>query len=185
MSRSQLPRPVTIVYRRLPNDIRQFPGILREATSTRLMIESPIVVGRPLRCSGKIIADDGYLAIWFVFKSRWYDVGKFYDTGRKWVGYYCDIVKPVRKLLSGPTKTTIIADLFLDLWITPDGECFLLDEDELEQALKRHQISRALARIAGKQMDSLINSVRVGRFPPPSIRKMGLLARSEGGLSRF
>lgn len=171
MPRDQLPRPVTILYRRLPNDIREFPGILREETSTRLVIESSIVVERPVRCSGKTIADNGYLAIWFIFKSKWYDLGKFYDMERKWVGYYCDIIKPVNNLLSDCTRTTMITDLFLDVWITPDGECFLLDEDELEHALKKQHISTALARQAREQATSLIHSVRGGRFPPSSIRK--------------
>lgn len=171
MSKEALPRPVNIVYRRLPNDIRVFPGILREARSDRLMIESPVLVSHPIRLSGKVIADRGYLAIWFIYKGKWYDVGKFYDRARNWVGYYCDIVKPVSRLLSSRSRTTMLTDLLLDLWITPEGKHFLLDEDELENALKRGYISKSLARETRRQMSSLIQILQARQFPPPSVRK--------------
>jgi hypothetical protein len=106
------------VYRRLPNDARQLPGVLRQVSAARLVIESPIVVERPQRVFGRVIADSGFLAIWFLYRNRWYDVGKFYDRQRNLVGYYCDIIKPLTKVLRTPGKTSRITDLFLDLWIT-------------------------------------------------------------------
>ena len=91
---STIPHEVTIVYRRLPHDVREYPSVLREATASKLVIESPLNVDHPVRVSGDTIADTGYLSIWFVYKNRWYDVGKFYDRNRRWVGYYCDILSP-------------------------------------------------------------------------------------------
>ena len=37
--------------------------------------------------------------------------------------------------MSDTTKTSIITDTFLDLWITPEGRYVVLDEDKLERAL--------------------------------------------------
>jgi len=121
--------------------------------------------------SGNVIADKGYLAIWFIYRNRWYDVGKFYDRSRNWIGYYCDILKPPTKLLAKPSRTTTLMDLFLDLWITPDSQHFILDEDELELALRRHDVSESLARQAREQMMALVRRVDAGRFPLTSVRK--------------
>lgn len=128
MPRKNLPRPVDIVYRRLPNDVRELPGVLRQVTPARLVIESPITVQTPQRIQGRIIADSGFIAIWFVYRHKWYDVGKFYDRARNLVGYYCDIIMPLNKLLRTPAKTNMITDLFLELWITPEGDYVVLDE---------------------------------------------------------
>jgi len=167
-----LPRPVSIVYRRLPNDVRHLPGVLRQVSAARLVIESPIIVERPQHVLGRDIADTGFLAIWFLYRNRWYDVGKFYDRQRNLVGYYCDIIKPVNKLLRTPGKTSRVTDLFLDLWITPEGEYVVLDEDEFEAALEHGYLSKNLADQARKQMGSLIQNVKAGRFPPLAVRKV-------------
>jgi predicted RNA-binding protein associated with RNAse of E/G family len=172
MSKSTLPREIAVMYRRLPKGVRAFPGILRAATAGRLIIESPVRVDRPVRAGGEIIADTGYLAIWFVYKERWYDVGKLYDRARRWIGYYCDIVKPVRKLLSTPSETVVLTDLFLDLWIGKDGPPLVLDEDELDSAEGGRVISPSLAGEARRQMRVLTRQVNAGRFPPNEIRRI-------------
>lgn len=171
MMKTSLPRPVTIMYRRLPNDIRGFPGTLLWITSTSLVIESQLAVGSPRRVDGNVIADDGYPAIWFVYKDRWYDVGKFYDRSRNWIGYYCDIIKPVDKLLDNPSRTVTLTDLYLDLWIWPDGRLVVLDEEELERGLEQHCISSSLAKRARTEIASLIRRAQSGKFPPVSVRK--------------
>ena len=170
--RGRLPRPIRIVYKRLPNDIREIPGVLRAATSQRLVIESPIVVSRPMRESGKIVADNGYLAIWFVYRNRWYDVGKFFDRARNCVGYYCDMVKPTKQLLRGSSRTAIVTDLFLDLWIWPDGRYAVLDEDEFKHGLRRGQIPRSLAFEAQRQLARLVKRTKEKRFPPAYVRRI-------------
>lgn len=172
MSKLLLPREMTIVYRRLPSDIREFPGILREATKSKLVIESLISVDRPIAVSGQTIAAQGYSAIWFVYKNRWYDIGKFYDQSGRWIGYYCDIIKSVSKLLADPSRTVTFTDLFLDLWITRDGRVFVLDQEELDKAVQNHSISISLAKKAEKQIRSLSRRARSGKFPPTEVREM-------------
>lgn len=172
--RAKIPRPITIVYRRLPNQIREFPGILLQANARKLVIQSPIRPSRQVKAFGNIITDEGYTAIWFIYRNRWYDVGKFYDKSRNWIGYYCDILKPIRKLLDEPSRTAVLTDLFLDLWVGVDGRHIVLDEDELEQALRMHQISASLARQARRVMKGLVNELDAHRFPPASVRAMHL-----------
>jgi predicted RNA-binding protein associated with RNAse of E/G family len=170
--RGSPPRPIRIVYKRLPNDIREIPGVLRAATSHRLIIESPIVVSHPIREASRIIAENGYLAIWFVYRNRWYDIGKFFDRARKCVGYYCDIIKPIEQLQRGPSKTVMITDLFLDLWIWPNGRYTVLDRDEFKDGLRRGHISKALACEARGQLDLLVKRLKSKRFPPEHVRRV-------------
>jgi len=177
MGKLPIPREMTIVYRRLPNDVREFTGILREVTSSKLVIESQLAVDRPIAVSGQIIADQGYSAIWFIYKDRWYDVGKFYDQSKRWIGYYCDIIKPVTRLLADSSRTTTFTDLFLDLWIARDGQVYVLDQEELNNALRKHSITINLARKAERQMRSLFLRARAGRFPPTDVRKMEPLGK--------
>jgi len=176
MPRPPIPHEMTIVYRRLPRDVREFPGVLRESTASKLVIQSAISVDRPIRVSGQIIADTGYLSIWFIYRDRWYDVGKFYDPAGRWLGYYCDIIKPVKKLLATPSRTVTLMDLFLDLWIARDGRAFVLDEEELDSALERQEISATLAREARKQVRWLTRMAKANRFPPAEVRTVEPLA---------
>jgi len=182
MPLGRLPRRVTIQYRRLPGGVRQFQGVLREETSNRLVIEQKLRVRKSRRQFGRLAIGKGYLAEWVVFRGRWYDVGKFYDSKCRVTGYYCDIIRPVTRLLSNATKTSIITDLFLDLWITPDARYVVLDEDELERALAKHTISSTLARQARRELQFLIQSTKSAQFPPASLRRIQPLSKESASL---
>jgi len=172
MRAHSLPRSVIIEYKRLPNELRQFHGVLREETPNLLVVEQKIKVDKPRRAFGEVVAANGYLAIWCIFRSKWYDIAKFYDRKLRFKGYYCDIIKPVPKLLRNKTRTAIITDLFLDLWITPEGRYLVLDEDELGVAIRKHAISNTLAKKARKQLNSLVQLTKSGRFPTASVREL-------------
>jgi predicted RNA-binding protein associated with RNAse of E/G family len=169
-----LPRPISIIYRRPPGPALTFPGLLRNVTAKSLTIQSRLSVSQPRQIAGQIIAETGYWAIWFVFRDKWFDVGKFYDESKKWVGYYCDIVKPVRRLMSS-SKTAVLTDLFLDIWITPSGEVYVLDEDELENATRQGFISRSLATKARSQVQLLVKRIKRNGFPPTQVKEATLL----------
>jgi len=165
-----LPRPVTIQYRRLPDRLGHFHGVLREESEGRLVIEQRLRLRTPRYEDGNVIVANGHLALWFIFKRKWFDVGKFYDRSGMCTGYYCDIIRPVARLLSSASKTSIITDLFLDLWINRDGACVVLDEDQLEHAIARHFISRSLAARARNEIRVLVRATKAGHFPPKEVK---------------
>jgi len=66
----------------------------------------------------------------------------------------------------------IVTDLFLDLWITRDGRCFVLDEEELANALVNHVISSRLAYDARRRLKCLAQKVKADRFPLPEVRRI-------------
>jgi predicted RNA-binding protein associated with RNAse of E/G family len=165
-----LPRTVKVVYKRLPNDVRKFPAILREKSESKLVVQMVLTLPRARRLEGRVIADSGFSVIWFIYRGRWYDIGKFYDKAGTFLGYYCDIVKPTDKLLLNHARTATLTDLYLDLWITPHGKVYVLDEDELQEALRRGHISATLAKEARKHLTSLVRLTRKRHFPPKNVR---------------
>jgi predicted RNA-binding protein associated with RNAse of E/G family len=157
------------MYRRPPHAPRAFAGFLLNETSNRLTIQSRLSLNEPRRVAGKIIADRDYLAVWFIFRGRWFDVGKFYDRSNRWLGYYCDIIKPVNCLLRG-RRTSVITDLFLDLWISRENDYHVLDEDEFDEAVARRLIPRRVAERAEYELGLIIRLVERNQFPPAYVR---------------
>ena len=170
-----MPRPVKVVYKRLPNDVREFPAILREKSKSKLVVQMVLTLPRPRRFEGRVIADSGFSVIWFIYRGRWYDIGKFHDQAGRFLGYYCDIVKPANKLLLSRDRTATLTDLYLDLWITPHGKVYVLDEDELQEALRRGHISATLAKEARKHLTSLVRLAQRRHFPPKNVKNTQLL----------
>jgi len=170
----ELPCPVSILYRRPPHPAAIYPGVLRGITKQSLTIQSRLHPAQPRQVAGRIIAATGYWAIWFVFKDKWFDIGKFYDESKNWLGYYCDIVKPISRLMSG-SSTSVLTDLFLDIWITPYGETYVLDEEELEGAVQHGFISKSLAAKARSQVRMLVRKSKLQEFPPTQVKEAKLL----------
>jgi predicted RNA-binding protein associated with RNAse of E/G family len=170
----ELPCSVSILYRRPPHPASRYPGLLLNVTEHSLMIQSRLQLPHPRQVAGRTIAATGYWAIWFVFKGKWFDVGKFYDQSKNWLGYYCDIVKPIKRLMSG-SSTSVLTDLFLDVWISPDGEVYVLDEDELENAIEQGFITKRLAAKDRSVARRLAKRSGLHEFPPTQVKEATLL----------
>ena len=125
---------------------------------------------------------DNFAAVWFVFTESWYDVGKVYNLNNEWTGYYCDVMKPVKRSMdaNGKLNRFEITDLFLDLWINPDGSYEIQDEDEFEEAVQKGAIDAALERQAVEVLQALIAEVESGHVE----RRLREVIRKEE-ISRF
>lgn len=88
---------------------------------------------------------------WF-YDDRWYNVFKVEDdTGERLKGYYCNITRPAEI-----SESTIAADdLALDVFVSPEGEITLLDEDDFA-ALPLTDEERQSAREAVNQIRTLV-----------------------------
>ena len=116
----------------------------------------------PIIIDGVTVLGDNYRAVWFVFANRWYDIGKIYNLEDHFTGYYCDIILPMKRL-----ETHFeITDLFLDLWVSPDGSYQVEDEDEFESAIAQNWIETDLANRARNALQDLIAEIESGAFPP-------------------
>jgi len=84
----------------------------------------------------------------------------FDDKGRV-VQWYIDVCKN-----QGLTdqKVPWFDDLYLDVVVLPSGEVFLMDEDELEDAVRSGEVTHKDANMARKTAGKLLSAIRNGRF---------------------
>jgi predicted RNA-binding protein associated with RNAse of E/G family len=109
------------------------------------------------------IAPDQYCACMtkIYFFHEYFNLLIFQDEHEGLLGYYSDIGTPLIKTPDGYQMT----DWFLDIWLSPDGTLFELDEDEFEDALARNLLSTAEAEIARATFTRLIREVKTGIYP--------------------
>ncbi|GGF89725.1 hypothetical protein GCM10010916_03780 [Paenibacillus abyssi] len=107
------------------------------------------------------LADRGYLWMQHFPKGEQFVVTTMFDDKGRVVQWYIDICKT-----QGLTDQQVpwFDDLFLDVVVLPSGEVFLLDEDELEDAVRNGDVSNKDAAMARKTAGRLLSSIRNGRF---------------------
>jgi len=167
---------ITLTYKRLPDRVNYFQQQLLYEDKKVIVTSQRIKPSSPIVQNVETVLGDNYTAIWFVFTGLWYDIGKIYNLNNEWTGYYCDIMKPVKR---SPDKFEIV-DLFLDLWVSPDGSYEIQDEDEFETALEEGIIDNELAEKARNALDDLIDEVKSGKFPPEFVKNIQFLLPNNG-----
>ncbi len=165
---------LTFDYLRPPNRRVSVKSQLLEANSDTIVVAHAYSPSKPVIYSGEIVLDVGYWGIWFLFKNRSFDAGRVYRPDRTWMGYYVDVLEPVQWKGSDPSTLEPITDLFLDLWIAPDGNYMVLDEDELEDAVNRGYLTSKQADHARSVLQELVMATQRGEFPPPVVREFSL-----------
>ncbi len=95
------------------------------------------------------------------FYDEYFSVMELRDRAGDLLGYYCDITTPLQKT----GGEYFISDLFLDLWIAPDGSMREFDWDELEDAFRKGLISSELKEKAVSVFERLKAETAEGIFP--------------------
>jgi predicted RNA-binding protein associated with RNAse of E/G family len=65
-------------------------------------------------------------------------------------------------------------DLCLDIWIDPQGEYQVLDQDEFDEAVDNRWIDPATASRAREELRRIIDELEAGHFPPPPVAEHDL-----------
>lgn len=94
---------------------------------------------------------------WLVIfpKDEKYCITAMYNEERKIVEWYIDIAREIGVENDIPYED----DLYLDVVILPDGKINLLDEDELEEAYNRYEVSKEEYDMAYKTANNIIDNV--------------------------
>ena len=121
----------------------------------------------PLVIDNLTVMDTNYIGIWFSSTQYWFDVAAIYDPDKHFNGYYCDICTPIKRIPDGFTTT----DLILDLWIFPNGQYRILDQEEYHQAVKKGWILEDQQKIVETELHRLIELVKAKKFPSSIIKK--------------
>jgi hypothetical protein len=156
-----------VFYRRGPGQVTVYEQELLYDDGRLIVSSAPFRPSASLRAQLPRLADEEYRAIWSVALGEWHDLGKVYDLAGELVGYYCDIIRPARRTPAGLE----VEDLFLDLWVFPEGRYLVLDEAEFAVALSRGWLDASTAARAKGELSRLIGEVESGRFPPAKVRE--------------
>lgn len=130
----------------------------------------------PVRVEGRTVLEARSPVVWFTFPGARHDIGRFHTPDGEFTGYYANILTPVQLLPPGADGADVwhTTDLFLDLFVAPDGRATLLDVDELEEAVSRGWVDRAVARRAHAEAARLLHDAMTGAWPPPVVAEWPL-----------
>ena len=165
---------MTFDFVRPPNRRVTFRSLLLEATDDVIVTAHLSSPSKPVEYLGQVVLDHGYWGVWFVFKDRPFDVARVYRPDGTWTGFYVDVLEPVRWDGSDPSTLQPIVDLFLDIWIAPDGRYTVLDEDEFHEAVNLGRLTDGQVEHARCVLAELISAIETGEFPPAAVKAFRL-----------
>lgn len=171
---SQGRREVSFELLRPPDRRSTFHAVLLEATRDQIVLAHEAHPSKPLRYRGQEVLASGYWAVWFLLRGEPFDIARFYRPNGSWTGYYVDVLEPVYWDGDDPDTLHPIVDLFLDIWIAPDGSFTVLDEDEFDDAIRLGYLSQERSQSARATLETLTTAICQGRFPPARIRQFVL-----------
>lgn len=174
---SDAPR-VRIHYRRPPDREQIFDqAVVFEDAGVIVTLAEAIEFEPPMRIDGEVALETGSSVVWFTFPGSWHDVGRFHRADGTFTGFYANVLTPVD--IDGRVWHT--TDLYLDVWLSAQGEVLLLDEDEFDEAVGRELIDPATAERARAEAASLVASAHAGSWPPEVVREWTLARVRESG----
>jgi predicted RNA-binding protein associated with RNAse of E/G family len=171
-----VPRSISYGYLRPPDRLSTFHATLLREDDEHIVLTHSVHDSRPMLRGGRAVLVDGSPIIWFLFRDQPYDVGRFHLPDGTFTGYYVDIIEPVSWGADGAASLQTVTDLFLDIWIAPDGDAEVLDEDELRAAVEAGWISKAQADRARGACATVLAEITAGRFPPTFVREWPALS---------
>nr|CCE69943.1 TPA: hypothetical protein PAB0381 [Pyrococcus abyssi GE5] len=163
---------IHLIYKRIPNRVLERDDEVIADLGEIIVAKSRFSgMLAPLRVNGVEVIKNGYWMIYFAFVGKDYDILKIYDENGNFKGLYIDVLAYTKR----EGNTVEMLDLFLDIFVFPNGEAFLLDEDELEMALNYGLISKEDFMKAYKTANRILREIREGKFPPKIVWEYSLL----------
>ena len=156
------------------------PPDRREIFTQRLLLDTPEVkitlaeavpFDPPIRILGEVALEAGSDAVWFTFPDLWHDIGRFHRADDEFTGIYANILTPPIFHPDGEWETT---DLFLDIWVNPEGHLSILDADQLREAEAEGWVSEDQAKRARDEVAWIKGEFDAGRWPPPIVEEWTL-----------
>ncbi len=162
---------VRIHYRRPPGRLQVFEQhLVHDAPEVKVTLAENMPYEPPMRIEGDVVLELGSDIVWFTFPGAWHDIGRFHRADGAFTGLYANILTPPTFDSTGWDTT----DLFLDIWMAPDGTVVLLDEDELDEALGKELLDRETAARARDEAHRLLRDAEAGTWPPAVVHEWTL-----------
>lgn len=108
------------------------------------------------------LADSGYTWLQYFPQDQHYIVTAMFDDKQRIIQWYIDVCKS-----QGVTEQGVpwFDDLFLDIVVLPTGAVFLMDEDELDDALSEGDITQEDYELATETARHLLRMISAHLFP--------------------
>ena len=111
--------------------------------------------------NGKILAmANGFYVMEIISKNDNYALRMFINDKKEIIEYYFDIIK--ESGIDPDSKIPYFYDLYLDVVLTPNGKPYVVDEDELEEALNNKDITKEEYDLAVSTKDKLLEEIKNG-----------------------
>lgn len=166
--RFDIAKDLTFEYTVLPDEVlrwRQWK--LLEDNEVLVSAFYDPLLPRPLKAGDEVIVEGTFAGISYNFWDQWYNVISVFDADLRFKGYYSDVLTPIQKTWTLVTAT----DLFLDVFMHPDGQWMVLDEDEFDDALAQGLMDEGIARKARAALDHIVKMADAGEWPPEIVRR--------------
>jgi predicted RNA-binding protein associated with RNAse of E/G family len=114
-----------------------------------------------------VVSGPGY--VWFRFWVLAHDqvLERYYGEQGQLIGTQIDVCMPP----TGDERDWRAKDLYLDIWVTPDGRVTLSGETSFDQAAQQGRLSQQEVQYAEEHVRRLTAGIAQGRFPPPIVRR--------------
>ena len=109
------------------------------------------------------LADNGYYWLQLAISDKNYWITAMYDNNKNLIQYYIDITK--ENVIEKNGKSYFY-DMFLDIVQLSDGSIFLLDEDELLEALNNKVIDKSDYALACNESGKIKKQLEKNNFEP-------------------
>lgn len=165
------PDEIRIRYLRLPDHEQVYvQRMVFDGEDVKITLAEEIDVPSK-RVRGRLAMEPGSDVVWFTFPGAWHDIGRFYLTDHSFAGYYANILTPAVFGSGGEWATT---DLFLDVWMSPDGQVTVLDEEQFLDAVQLGLIDATVAERALQEVQRIRDAAALGQWPPPVVKEWDL-----------
>jgi hypothetical protein len=136
-----------------------YPATVVEVTDRTVVVAAQSTLDHVALDGVVIIRQDQYTE--YYYQDRWYNVCHIATPTGETKGWYCNVAMPCE----ADTDGIRFVDLYLDLFVHPDGHCIVLDEDEF-QAIS-HALGGRLVQEARAALHELMRLSRAGSLPRP------------------
>lgn len=113
---------------------------------------------RPRKDLGYTVFEPGDRFIEYFYGDRWFNIFEISTEDGRLKGWYCNIAAPAQ-IYSASIEQR---DLLLDVWVNPDGQLLLLDEDEFAADTTLTDVQR---QGADKGMQELLALIEARQEP--------------------
>ncbi|MDX1568559.1 MAG: DUF402 domain-containing protein [Longimicrobiales bacterium] len=168
---------VDIHYRRPPDDVQIFiQQLVLDRKDVRVTLARDMDFESPVLVHDEVVLEPGSDVVWFTFPGRWHDIGRFHRSDDTFTGIYANILTPpvFTEDESRPREIWRTTDLFLDVWLPEEGGLFVLDRDQLDEAVEKEWVSSERARRALEEVEWIEEAHAQGRWPPPVVEEWTL-----------